>query len=172
MVHIYVDKLSNTGNVYIKSPSVAAAQSAVAALHGRWFAGKYASAVIARLLEQADVDENEFNDGAFRTDDHRQLRAGGQLSQPLPRVGTLGHAARFSSSLRFLRCPIMLCSASVCLLPPCTMIDLRPRYSFLMYRRILHYLPIRYFCLFIHKGSAILRKSGAHYRTSTTNRQC
>ncbi|KAH7730621.1 splicing factor [Aphelenchoides avenae] len=44
VVHIYVDKLSHTGNVYIKSPSIAAAQSAVAALHGRWFAGRMITA--------------------------------------------------------------------------------------------------------------------------------
>ena len=40
VLHIYVDKASPQGNVYVKCPSIAAAVASVQALHGRWFAGK------------------------------------------------------------------------------------------------------------------------------------
>ena len=39
VLHIYVDKASLQGNVYVKCPSIAAAVASVQALHGRWFAG-------------------------------------------------------------------------------------------------------------------------------------
>uniref|UniRef100_A0A914XAI5 RRM domain-containing protein n=1 Tax=Plectus sambesii TaxID=2011161 RepID=A0A914XAI5_9BILA len=42
--HIFVDKASAQGNVYVKCPSVAAAVGAVNSLHGRWFAGKVITA--------------------------------------------------------------------------------------------------------------------------------
>ena len=41
VLHIYVDKASPQGNVYVKCPSIAAAVASVQALHGRWFAGRY-----------------------------------------------------------------------------------------------------------------------------------
>ena len=41
VLHIYVDKASPQGNVYVKCPSIAAAVASVQALHGRWFAGSY-----------------------------------------------------------------------------------------------------------------------------------
>lgn len=37
--HIFVDKASPQGNVYVKCPSIASAVASVNALHGRWFAG-------------------------------------------------------------------------------------------------------------------------------------
>ena len=40
VLHIYVDKASPQGNVYVKCPSISAAVASVQALHGRWFAGK------------------------------------------------------------------------------------------------------------------------------------
>lgn len=43
VVHIYVDK-SSKGNVYVKTKSTEAAQSACKALHGRFFAGKMVTA--------------------------------------------------------------------------------------------------------------------------------
>lgn len=43
-MHIYVDKASAQGNVYVKCPSVGAAHRSVSALHGRWFAGKVITA--------------------------------------------------------------------------------------------------------------------------------
>ena len=39
VLHIYVDKASPQGNVYVKCPSIAAAVASVNALHGRFFAG-------------------------------------------------------------------------------------------------------------------------------------
>jgi len=44
VLHIYVDKGSAQGNVYVKCPSVSAAFGAVNSLHGRWFAGKVITA--------------------------------------------------------------------------------------------------------------------------------
>jgi RNA-binding protein 39 len=38
-VHVYVDKMSAQGVVYVKCPSVTVAFKSVQALHGRWFAG-------------------------------------------------------------------------------------------------------------------------------------
>ena len=40
VVHLLVDKVSPTGNVYVKCPNIATAVAAVNALHGRWFAGR------------------------------------------------------------------------------------------------------------------------------------
>ncbi len=40
VVHLLVDKVSPSGNVYVKCSNISAAVSAVNALHGRWFAGK------------------------------------------------------------------------------------------------------------------------------------
>merc|ERR1712107_352600 len=42
--HIYVDKASPQGNVYVKCPNISTAVAAVNALHGRWFAGKVITA--------------------------------------------------------------------------------------------------------------------------------
>ncbi|CAM9709451.1 unnamed protein product [Lampetra planeri] len=44
LVHIFVDKNSPQGNVYVKCSSVASAIATVNALHGRWFAGKMITA--------------------------------------------------------------------------------------------------------------------------------
>ncbi|KAI4904881.1 hypothetical protein NFI96_011578 [Prochilodus magdalenae] len=49
IVHIYVDKNSPQGNVYVKCPTIPAAMAAVAALHGRWFAGKMITAAYVPL---------------------------------------------------------------------------------------------------------------------------
>lgn len=49
VVHIYVDRNSTEGNVYVKCPSIPAAMAAVAALHGRYFAGKMISAAFVPL---------------------------------------------------------------------------------------------------------------------------
>ncbi|CAG0920082.1 unnamed protein product [Notodromas monacha] len=40
VLHVFVDKTSAQGNVYVKCPSVAIATACVNALHGRWFAGR------------------------------------------------------------------------------------------------------------------------------------
>ncbi|KAM3872603.1 RNA-binding protein 39-like [Diretmus argenteus] len=49
IVHIYVDKNSSQGNVYVKCPSIPAAMATVNALHGRWFAGKMITAAYVPL---------------------------------------------------------------------------------------------------------------------------
>ncbi|KAJ8412161.1 hypothetical protein AAFF_G00144280 [Aldrovandia affinis] len=49
VVHIYVDKNSAQGNVYVKCPTIPAAMAAVSALHGRWFAGKMITAAYVPL---------------------------------------------------------------------------------------------------------------------------
>ncbi|OCT60594.1 MGC81970 protein isoform X1 [Xenopus laevis] len=43
-IHIYVDKNSPQGNVYVKCSTITSAIAAVNALHGRWFAGKMITA--------------------------------------------------------------------------------------------------------------------------------
>lgn len=48
VLHIYVDKASAQGNVYVKCPSIASAVASVTALHGRWFAGKYQTIICER----------------------------------------------------------------------------------------------------------------------------
>jgi len=40
VLHIYIDRDSDQGNVYIKCPSIATAISAVNTLHGRFYAGE------------------------------------------------------------------------------------------------------------------------------------
>ncbi|XP_059836947.1 RNA-binding protein 39a isoform X3 [Mobula hypostoma] len=49
VIHIFVDKNSPQGNVYVKCPTIAAAAAAVGALHGRWFAGKMITAAYVPL---------------------------------------------------------------------------------------------------------------------------
>jgi len=49
VLHIFVDKASPQGNVYVKCPSIASAVNSVNALHGRWFAGKMITAAYVPL---------------------------------------------------------------------------------------------------------------------------
>ncbi|XP_055858248.1 RNA-binding protein 39 [Episyrphus balteatus] len=49
-LHIYVDKESPTGNVYVKCPSITTAVLAVNSLHGRWFAGRVITAAYVPLI--------------------------------------------------------------------------------------------------------------------------
>ncbi|XP_041112800.1 RNA-binding protein 39-like [Polyodon spathula] len=49
VVHIYVDKSSPQGNIYVKCPAISAAMAAVSGLHGRWFAGKMITAAYVPL---------------------------------------------------------------------------------------------------------------------------
>ncbi|KAG7267301.1 hypothetical protein CRUP_000299 [Coryphaenoides rupestris] len=49
IIHVYVDKNSAQGNVYVKCPSIPAAMATVNALHGRWFAGKMITAAYVPL---------------------------------------------------------------------------------------------------------------------------
>lgn len=50
VLHVYVDKQSPAGNVYVKCPSIATAVLAVNALHGRWFAGRVIAAAYVPLV--------------------------------------------------------------------------------------------------------------------------
>jgi len=50
VLHIYVDKASTQGNVYVKCPSTTVAVQAVTALHGRWFAGRIITAAYVPLV--------------------------------------------------------------------------------------------------------------------------
>lgn len=49
VLHIYIDRDSEPGNIYVKCPSVAAAISSVNALHGRFYAGKLITAAYVPL---------------------------------------------------------------------------------------------------------------------------
>ncbi|GFS64572.1 RNA-binding protein 39 [Nephila pilipes] len=49
-LHVYVDKNSSEGNVYVKCPSLAAAAASVTALHGRYFAGRVTVAAYVPLI--------------------------------------------------------------------------------------------------------------------------
>ena len=48
--HIYVDKASPQGNVYVKCPNIGTAVAAVNALHGRWFAGDWLTAILVMFF--------------------------------------------------------------------------------------------------------------------------
>lgn len=50
VLHVYVDKASPTGNVYVKCPTIATAVAAVNSLHGRWFAGRMITAAYVPLV--------------------------------------------------------------------------------------------------------------------------
>lgn len=50
VLHVYVDKGSSQGNVYVKCPSIATAVASVNTLHGRWFAGRVITAAYVPLL--------------------------------------------------------------------------------------------------------------------------
>ncbi|KAL5279157.1 RBM39 family protein [Megaselia abdita] len=50
VLHIYVDKVSPEGNVYVKCPSITTAVLAVNQLHGRYFAGRVITAAYVPLV--------------------------------------------------------------------------------------------------------------------------
>ncbi|KAK4324685.1 hypothetical protein Pmani_004685 [Petrolisthes manimaculis] len=50
VLHIFVDRQSAQGNVYVKCPSIATAAASVNALHGRWFAGKMITAAYVPVM--------------------------------------------------------------------------------------------------------------------------
>lgn len=50
VLHVYVDKQSSQGNVYVKCPSITTAVLAVNSLHGRWFAGRVITAAYVPLI--------------------------------------------------------------------------------------------------------------------------
>jgi len=64
VLHLLVDTVSPTGNVYVKCPNIATAVAAVNALHGRWFAGKVITAAYVPLVNY----HNLFPDSMAATD--------------------------------------------------------------------------------------------------------
>uniref|UniRef100_A0A8C0YJR4 RNA binding motif protein 39b n=2 Tax=Cyprinus carpio TaxID=7962 RepID=A0A8C0YJR4_CYPCA len=69
IVHIYVDKNSAQGNVYVKCPTIPVAMAVVGALHGRWFAGKMITAAYVPL----PTYHNLFPDAATATEPLRPM---------------------------------------------------------------------------------------------------
>ncbi|XP_064467269.1 RNA-binding protein 39-like isoform X2 [Ornithodoros turicata] len=49
-LHVYVDKASPEGHVYVKCPTISSAVASVNALHGRWFAGRIITAAYVPVL--------------------------------------------------------------------------------------------------------------------------
>uniref|UniRef100_A0A672TGL9 RNA-binding protein 39-like n=1 Tax=Sinocyclocheilus grahami TaxID=75366 RepID=A0A672TGL9_SINGR len=69
IVHIYVDKNSAEGNVYVKCATIPVAMAVVSALHGRWFAGKMITAAYVPL----PAYHNLFPDAATATEPLRPM---------------------------------------------------------------------------------------------------
>lgn len=61
ILHIYVDKTSAQGNVYVKCTSINAAVAAVNSLHGRWFAGKVITAAYVPLVNYHNLFPDSIN---------------------------------------------------------------------------------------------------------------
>jgi len=64
VLHIYVDKASPQGNVYVKCPNITTAVAAVNALHGRWFAGKVITAAYVPVVNYHNLFPDSANSGA------------------------------------------------------------------------------------------------------------
>ncbi|KAK7067779.1 RNA-binding protein 39 [Halocaridina rubra] len=50
VLHIFVDRQSAQGNVYVKCPTIATAAASVSALHGRWFSGRMITAAYVPVM--------------------------------------------------------------------------------------------------------------------------
>ncbi|KAE8740324.1 hypothetical protein FOCC_FOCC014172 [Frankliniella occidentalis] len=61
VLHVYVDKASPTGNVYVKCPTIATAVAAVNSLHGRWFAGRMITAAYVPLVNYHNLFPDTIN---------------------------------------------------------------------------------------------------------------
>jgi len=61
VLHVYVDKQSSQGNVYVKCPSTATAVLAVNSLHGRWFAGRVITAAYVPLVNYHSLFPDALN---------------------------------------------------------------------------------------------------------------
>merc|ERR1712061_709125 len=66
VAHIYVDKASPQGNVYVKCPNITTAVAAVNALHGRWFAGKVITAAYVPVSNYHNLFPESERDKARR----------------------------------------------------------------------------------------------------------
>lgn len=90
-LHVFVDKGSEQGNVYVKCPSIAIAHQAVSALHGRWFSGKVITANYVPVNSYHDL----FPD-AVQARSVLSTRAGagggaGAQAQQVPQVPAMGN---------------------------------------------------------------------------------
>merc|ERR1711937_133462 len=75
VMHIYVDKASPQGNVYVKCPNIQTAVAAVNALHGRWFAGKVITAAYVPVTNYHNLfPESEKGAVSYSSDDSGRLR--------------------------------------------------------------------------------------------------
>ena len=83
VVHIYVDKASPQGNVYVKCPSINCAVAAVNALHGRWFAGAHTIGYLSYILSALLFIRKSY---------YCCVCARGELPQPFPRFSQPNHA--------------------------------------------------------------------------------
>lgn len=61
VLHIFVDRESPSGNVYVKCPTVAAAVKSVNSLHGRWFSGKVITANYVPLSSYSQLFPQSVN---------------------------------------------------------------------------------------------------------------
>lgn len=50
VLHIFVDRQSAQGNVYVKCPTIATAAASVSSLHGRWFSGRMITAAYVPVM--------------------------------------------------------------------------------------------------------------------------
>jgi len=64
VMHIYVDKASPQGNVYVKCVDASTAAMAVNSLHGRWFSGKVIAAAYVPVVNYHNLFPNSANPSA------------------------------------------------------------------------------------------------------------
>lgn len=84
-LHVYVDKGSGQGNVYVKCPSIAIAHQAVSALHGRWFSGKVITANYVPVNSYHDLFPDAMNQRSVLTTKAATAAAqAGHVMQQLP----------------------------------------------------------------------------------------
>ena len=61
VLHVFVDRQSARGNVYVKCPTVATAVAAVNSLHGRYFAGRTPSVFLMRSYRRFEASFRAFS---------------------------------------------------------------------------------------------------------------
>ncbi|XP_076323441.1 RNA-binding protein 39-like isoform X3 [Tachypleus tridentatus] len=61
VLHVFVDKASAQGNVFVKCPTTAAAVASVNSLHGRWFAGRIITAAYVPLTNYHNLFADAVN---------------------------------------------------------------------------------------------------------------
>ncbi|XP_070195039.1 RNA-binding protein 39-like isoform X2 [Littorina saxatilis] len=76
VLHIYVDKSSPTGNVYVKNPTIAAAVASVNSLHGRYFGGRVITAAYVPLPNYSTLFPDSARAGQNLMSSAQALQAG------------------------------------------------------------------------------------------------